>query len=296
MGVTDSSGQHESDDEQCHPRGRGKDRSPTLGKLRPVNNLKSVGSVVAIVVFLFGSTFAGSVGVATATSSGTFDAPVHTNSHSSTGEMANSQNKLQDSPTGLTQEQECNKPTKKRRRAKEMQKDLKSLDDGLVPDYVLTDVNNRIKQGDLNWNRNQFCEARKAYQNVIDIAKPVLRSGYRKASERRLDETEAMIEAELADGNPDPDAGDLKQRVSQLRQELNQANSTRRLGQIYDNTKGLKAETRDKLPTGTLEKSFEAAREGSVFFWSTILLIGVVIAETVYLFSSNEGGRIGRRS
>jgi hypothetical protein len=117
-------------------------------------------------------------------------------------------------------------------------------------------------------------------------AQPALRRAYLEAARNRIDEIDAMIAAEEADGNPDIDVGVLRERSTRIRDDLRNAESLQDRRELYQQTKELQTTTRELLPTTVGERAVEAVLESMFIAIIASVLAVVVLVETYLLIDA----------
>jgi hypothetical protein len=188
-------------------------------------------------------------------------------------------------------QQQCSPPTDARRTAHDRLEALEAVDGDeavSIPDESLQAVDRQVEDGDTSYALHEYCDAREAYRAAIEQATPALRDAYRAGAEQHLAAAMAMVEAERADGNPDPDAGALATEIDRQRRALEEAQGHRRLEERYHEAAELREKTRKRLPTRVHEYVAEAVLERPIIGGYAALLT-LVVAVQAYRTDSEDG-------
>lgn len=163
----------------------------------------------------------------------------------------------------------CSEPVDAREEAHSRMDDLQRLDEEdkfvSVPDETMDAIDRQLKSGDSSFDLQQYCEARDAYNAALNLSSVALKDAYRTGAKHHINASEAMLEAERADGNPDPDVGTLQERVNHQQSTLATANDIDELRSQYTQAAELHTTTQSKLPTALHEKLVEMVAEQQVF-------------------------------
>jgi len=189
-------------------------------------------------------------------------------------------------PAPSATDSSCEPPLELRERATTLHSLLAELDRSIVSESTLTDVSSRIERGNTDLNLDRYCEAEASYKSAIAIAEPALRQAYAEATHQKLDNVDAMLAAEEADGNPDPDVGPLRERSSSIREDLRNADTLQERREIYQRANQLESNTQERLPTTFSEQVVESIIESQFVAGVAGLLAIIVVVETYLLISA----------